>query len=548
MTGRPDDSYEVAARLDARRSRRGRLLAALAALALVTWASVTVSARLGAGSSAGSSAGSESPGTRVGAGATRAPLARNGPPGPTYPPDVAILRDVPLGKIPFVLDGLAWLDPGLGELYNPGLPLSQWRFALGDGGAACVCIDGPRAESGAQLHLYRFGPSGSLSGSTAIGDWLPIDQPQGLVDAAITPDASTAIVAAVVRSGSGWDLRLQSIPFADSSGLAEVRIDGLDVDAIGDPANLVVRVYLAPDGSRVRVALFEIGDDLARIPGTELDWTVDRSDGRWGRFEGVDIQEAESPAADCSQQGWASATTFVEFCRSSETDAQGNQQVFVRIERGSELVEVPLGSLFFEDDTSWLLDGTNAVAYGWSSMSHHLYRLDLASDTLTDRLVAGAEPTLVPEASPGDPGATSIEWQPLGRASEYPATRLVGSSDGRLLYAVGSADSPSAVSGSGGPSSIWVIDSRSLALVGSWPALASYQSIALSANGRYVLALGNPGPAESRVFGNHGPELVIHDPSDGSAVAIMRSLVLRFGDTPGLLPAGPPVAGVSGSG
>src|SRR5205807_6948371 len=111
-----------------RASRRRRLLAAVATLVVVTWAGVTLTDRLGRGSPSGSHPASVSAGVPATPGE---PLARGGPPGPTYPPDVEVLQPLPLGHLPIVLDGLAWLDPARGKLQSEqAFGSSQWRFAL----------------------------------------------------------------------------------------------------------------------------------------------------------------------------------------------------------------------------------------------------------------------------------------------------------------------------------------------------------------------------------------------------------------------------------
>jgi len=97
MTGRPDDGYEVAARIQARSSRRGRLLAVLAGGLVVALAGVAIGGRLNPGSDARGSTPPAAAGSG-GPGAT---------PGPTLPPAVEIRQAVQtIGEIPVVVRGL----------------------------------------------------------------------------------------------------------------------------------------------------------------------------------------------------------------------------------------------------------------------------------------------------------------------------------------------------------------------------------------------------------------------------------------------------------
>jgi hypothetical protein len=71
--------------------------------------------------------------------------------------------------------------------------------------------------------------------------------------------------------------------------------------------------------------------------------------------------------------------------------------------------------------------------------------------------------------------------------------------------------------------------------------VAAYDALGLIGDGRYLVAVGNPGGDELDLFGNHGRELAVIDTRDGSIVAIQRRLVLRLGGSPTVLPPGAPV-------
>src|SRR2546423_7409120 len=127
MTGRPDEGYQVAARIEARSSRRGQLLAVLAAALVLTWVGVTLADRV-SGDSPGRSGDAGPPGSGLVAGGSVEPTSSPGGPLPAYPPAVEIFRPTaPLGRLPVVLGGLGWLDPANGTFDRAlGLGLGQW--------------------------------------------------------------------------------------------------------------------------------------------------------------------------------------------------------------------------------------------------------------------------------------------------------------------------------------------------------------------------------------------------------------------------------------
>src|SRR5690242_9446191 len=112
MTGRPEDGYRVAARIESRSSRRGRALAVLAAAVVVGWGAVVVGSRLG-DPKATASSGAQSGDVAIG---SHPPVVVGGAPGPTYPPNVEIREGVAIGRMPIVLGSLAWLDPLQGTI------------------------------------------------------------------------------------------------------------------------------------------------------------------------------------------------------------------------------------------------------------------------------------------------------------------------------------------------------------------------------------------------------------------------------------------------
>jgi hypothetical protein len=166
-----------------------------------------------------------------------------------------------------------------------------------------------------------------------------------------------------------------------------------------------------------------------------------------------------------------------------------------------------------------LLDVMNGVAYAWNG--HALLAADLlrgdwrsADSPSGDRDNPGA---IVIEGERPQPGPPTT-WSDGRSAADGPRERtLVGSPDGRLLYAIGTGSDPGSSSG------IWVYDAQTLQPIERWPALASYESVTLFEDGRWLAAVGRPGVTATGGPAEWGTSITIHDTTTGRPV-------LRIGD------------------
>ena len=128
---------------------------------------------------------------------------------------------------------------------------------------------------------------------------------------------------------------------------------------------------------------------------------------------------------------------------------------------------------------------------------------------------AGGAPGRRATTGPHRPASTLVGDRPSDGTSPVwtdgrPATAraiertLVGSADGRVLFAIGDGATPGSSSG------VRVFDAQTLRLLERWPALASYRWLTVFEHGRFVALLGRPGltatggPAEWGAVG-HGP-------------------------------------------
>jgi hypothetical protein len=165
------------------------------------------------------------------------------------------------------------------------------------------------------------------------------------------------------------------------------------------------------------------------------------------------------------------------------------------------------------------MDVMNGIAYAWDG--HTLLAADLVRGDLHS---VGSPP-----AAQDNPGAVLIVGQrpppgppttwSYGRpATDTPRERtLVGSPDGRLLFAIGRGSDPDSSSG------IWVFDTQTLQLLERWPALASYESVSLLEDGRWLAAIARPAVTASGGPADWGTSVTIHDTTTGRPV-------LRIGD------------------
>ncbi|HEY2916964.1 MAG TPA: hypothetical protein VGI98_07100 [Candidatus Limnocylindrales bacterium] len=542
---RRDDGYQAAGRIESRASRRGRLGILAVALVVVAWAGATVGPRLGGAPPPGSG-----PPGSLGSGATG--LLPSPPPidDSGYLPGLEVRQaGRAQGRLPLVVGGLAWMELALARIdATVDLSMTQWLFALPFGETACVCL-GAEPDGGRELLVRRYLANDNLGYANPYVDWLPPGFDLTLVDAAPSPDGRAAIVASVVPEADGLRLRVERLPLftGDPNGNALGSIP-LDLTGLGDPGRLTLRVMVAPDGSVVRVTLQRLADDLVGITGVERSWTIpmDPAIGFGPFAEEPPVPDDVTPAT-CRGGALATASDAVALCTSLGTDAQGRAALFVRIDHRGRYHDVDLGASFREGEIlGWQVDGTRGQVYVWEAFAHRAFRVDVATRTSHEAVLGDGSgqnlPSIPPspEASgfPPPDGTAGTLWQPTDSARNVTANLLAGSVDGRRLYAGGLVfpTGPGATGPGVDSSGIWVLDAATLRPLAHWPAIAAYQALGLSPDGGFLIGIGAPSSSELATYGNHGPQLVLHDPDDGSVIEIQRSLVLRLGGTPSLLP------------
>jgi hypothetical protein len=170
--------------------------------------------------------------------------------------------------------------------------------------------------------------------------------------------------------------------------------------------------------------------------------------------------------------------------------------------------------------TAPLVDKANGIVYFWEADSHTLHRLDLqrgGSDNLVVDPAAPRISNVVPIVGP-------ISERPpvwTNGSSDFPSyfwPQLIGAPGSTRVYALGMTASGAALASRDwrfGSTGVWVFDTSAFALVDHWPAAAAYTSIALSPDGRWLTAVGQPGIDVAGNASGWGSSVSIHDTVDG---------------------------------
>jgi hypothetical protein len=515
MDGRDADGYHARSRLEARRSWRGRLTIAVAAAAIALWAVTTLTApqhRSVADASPGSiSSGSPGPQNR----------------GPTYPADVERFPGMRAEVIPGVaFGGLSWLDTTRPETSRSMEPegAAEWAFIWPDGNAGCICFR-PGAEDVRARHLRWFSPGGEPNADLPLDDWPFPTGRRVLTAVAWDPTAAAFYLAWAELSSGGWTVHLE---LRDSNGARHATVtleEGVfaDLDAV-TPVSM--NVAIAPDGRHARVGMVFAPFETP-TPGRMRAWIVP-----------IDGATLRTPRAlpdmprtgRCLMEGWATADYYAQLC--SDGGAGDREELLlVRDADGGRRETFKVAA---SPRSDWLLDEVRGRYYLWEDGRDRLVRLDVVEPATTSRTVDGSSlaQTFTPEAAWPSRPATSTVWAPRGAGPfdpeqfqdtpGVPLRRLVASRDGNIIiYAAGAAPSPTDLQP---PQSdgLWAFDAESLAVLGHWDPVGEYDAVALTPDGRYVIALGDASLAEIQAFGNHGRTIAFHDARTGELGLVIR--------------------------
>ena len=288
------------------------------------------------------------------------------------------------------------------------------------------------------------------------------------------------------------------------------RLEGPTLRVAPDGRHLLVAAAVA----RVRV----IGPD--RI--TAQAWIVGLDDGRTaGLVEADGVVEATGPP--CDWIDFATSDIVAQGCRSPADAGAAAFEIRRHDLGGRDLGAVAVEPWPRAESGYPLIDVTRGVVYAWDPEGHTLRAVDVVDGVQSDADTSAAEPSapasvVVNGSRPTMGTATPTTWSDGRSTIEARGERtLVGSPDGRLVFAIGAGSEPDASSG------VWVFDARTLELIERWPALASYATLSLLEDGRWLAAIGRPGVTAAGDLARWGISLTIHDTTSGRPV-------LRIGD------------------
>ncbi|HEX8025551.1 MAG TPA: hypothetical protein VF484_05030, partial [Candidatus Limnocylindrales bacterium] len=147
-----------------------------------------------------------------------------------------------------------------------------------------------------------------------------------------------------------------------------------------------------------------------------------------------------------------------------------------------------------------------------------------------------------PDSTTPAPRPGRADWQPLVSAESAGTSRLAGSIDGSLLYAIGATGSNDGAGPSGplyASTGVFVFDAASLGLVAHWPAAAMYDQVGVSPDGREVFAVGLAGMTQDGRIADWPATLTVHDAADGHPIEQLSQLGGDEGFFVDLLAPGP---------
>ncbi len=436
--------------------------------------------------------------------------------------------EMPLQEVLVEADSVRWLRLASARLTDASLaqPGRDLLLRAPHGGTICLCWQGSRFETGdpRSLDLVRHDDDHrELSRTTILQvDGFDPGDIRSPTQVALepSPDGRFAYLARATRAGTGWQASLDVIDLGAEAItgsidlIARTQARGMEVLRVERPT-----LRIAPDGRHALVtsAITRV-TPFGERPFPPRAWIVELDGSSLGAV--VDVDALAGPMdASCTWLDFVAPDIVARGCFPPASDEAAWFEIHRHGLDGSDLgsIVVPTSRLGADEP---LLDLTNGIAYAWDPITHRLASADLVGGTgrmaaTPDGFDAPSEVVILRERpAPGTP----TTWSDGHSATIARRERtLVGSPDGRLLFAIG--EGPDEDSSSG----VWVFDALTLELVERWPAKASYGSLALLEDGRWLAAVGRPGVDEAGGRARWGTSLTVHDTTTGRAV-------LRIGD------------------
>ena len=427
------------------------------------------------------------------------PTRRGEPTTPPWPDHLVLGDQVPSERRLVYGEGLQVLDVATGELsegpwgWDGVLPISEDQLA-------CVCVrrGAPDAATGdldVALVFRRFSLDGRLLIERDIGLLEGVrsvpEMDEGFnVSTVVSPDRTRIVAIVVALQSAFWNVSVLDVD-ARTGGLTGQRTVAIIPLALDEPQPSASPAAIPgnpPDGRYVWANQTGVSRDgrtaYVGVTYSEVlrgNWTNGSQD--WMVPLGPDGPGDARAFADelaLPRDGWcASRPTFtasgvlVQICWPRPDDPSMTGFWLRRANPdGSSAGSVSIAEVPETDYwSSPIFDANGDHAFLWYPRLHRIARVDLVSGSVD---VADIGPAVEPNSARGYLGGEPF---------------AVLSPDGSRLYALGAADMDRP---DGASSGVWVIDATTLELIDHWDPVAYFVSLAVSADGRFVYAIGSP--------------------------------------------------------
>jgi hypothetical protein len=482
----------------------------------------------------------------------------------TIPPEFA--RPTPLpavtrtgddgltGAIGVAGDGFRVADLGAGAVSSP-LPMNVGLDlvvpAPNGFGWVCVCANDMSIEGSASrdVDFTRIDPLGREVSRRTLASF---GHPSGVAplrsistDLDVLPDGRSAVLAVVLQTRDEWSYSVATIDLAAGTigPFAALGTQRPTLPPRPSPSPSIDPENPPPEPS-VYGPFVRVGPDgtKAFIWSTLQEPTPDSGEHDEKVAWFVDLDRAGQPVAPRSAPGFQSLSPYcnaVAFTADDRLDAlcptypspqtAGDDRptwTFSELATDGELVrqkDVP-DVRSYSSDT--LFDAANRIAWMWDNSRLELARIDLRSFQVTtttfpadvDLTAGGADFAM---DRPAWIRPASAVYRDLGR-------QMVGSASGDRLYLTAPASTTSEF---GQPPSlgVFVVDPRTLALVGRWDPDALYTSVQLVDDDTILAAAGIPGYAADGREADWEASLTFHDVRDGRILLRLGQLGQAWG-------------------
>jgi hypothetical protein len=434
-------------------------------------------------------------------------------------------------------DGQQILDLGTGTLRSFGRQYEDLVWTAGNE-LVCVCLIRSSTTSPApQLRFLRFDLTGAPIFSrdlVSLEDVVAVpEMSEGFnITAGFDAARGRLVVVDVVRRPPNWVVELHVVDPETGELLDSIVVDTFPVELEnprpsaspgtdgGTPRGTPDGVYawasavaLAPDGGTAFVTVVRSDVRGDQWTGRNLEWLVRIVDDRAGDPTPLPPDASLAPDRWCiGRPTFVDADLVVQVCAAPSQTFETSFWSVRRVTRGgTSLGDVPIGAAQSDGPpaASVAVDRARRAVYLWDPFRHLVTRVDVDDGRVHEGVVAES-------MLPGDRVSLSRGWIGVDPG-------LVASPDGSRLYALGlAAGLLSDVSPSTG---IWVFDAETLALLDHWEPRALLTSLAVSADGRFVYAVG---AAEHDADGHRNPRwqasVTVYDATTGETAVLYGAI------------------------